>query len=273
METKAKSLFESEDYKVYVRAWIQSQPKNGRGQLLKFARLLGISSVSVSHVFSGPRHLTPEQAVELAEFLGLNPIEDEYFQLLVAEARAGTPKLREKTRRQRDQVRERARQVKSRLALDGQITEAVQATFYSEWYFSAVRMLTAIEGFHSVTAIADRLHLPKPLVRETLEFLARHGLCVEKGGAYHIGPKKTHLGADAALASRHHVNWRLKGIENVHGFGPDEMFYTAPMHLSAAALKLVRAELVEAVARAIKIVSAAESEELACLNIDFFRVR
>lgn len=273
METKAKSLFESDDYKSYVRAWIQTQPKNGRGQLLRIAKLLGISSVSVSHIFSGPRHLSPEQAAEVGEFLALAPIEDEYFQLLVAEARAGTPKLREKTRKQREQVRERARQVKSRITLDGQITEAVQALFYSEWYFSAIRMLTAIDGFHSVTAIAERLRLPKPLVRETLEFLTRHGLCVEKNGGYHIGPKKTHLGADSALANRHHANWRLRGLENMQGTGPEEMFYTAPMHLSVAAMRQVRAELVESVARAIKIVSAAESEELACLNIDFFRVK
>ena len=153
--------------------------------------------------------------------------------------------------------------------------DAAQAVFYSSWFYSGMRILTWIEDFHSEGAIAERLSLSSAQAREALQYLVRYGLCVEKNGRYFIGPQKTHLGGDSPLAVRHHSNWRLKAIENMRAkdIEKEELFYTGPMSLSLADMASVRKELVDVVSRAIKIVGPSKSEEIACLNIDWFKVR
>ena len=270
-----KSIFQNSDYKVFVRAWIEAQPKKGRGQLLKIGQLLNVSSVSVSHIFSGPRHLTSDQALEVAEFMGLAEKETEMFLLLVERDRASTVKLKNRIQRDIEVKRRLAQDLKSRLPQDAHLDEAARAIFYSQWYYSGVRILTSIDEFQSVNSIAERLSLPNNQVREVLDFLVRFGLCVESDGLFKIGPRKTHLGNDSNLVTRHHSNWRQKALENMRGKNsePEELFYTGPMTLSQEGLAMVRKVLVETIDQVLKIVAPSPSEEFACLNIDWFKVR
>lgn len=270
-----KTIFHYGEYKAFVRDWIAEQPHKGRGQLSKIAQVLGISSVSVSHVFSGPRHLSKEQALELAQFLGLSTLEEEFLFLLVDHGRAGTAKLEKKLAAQIAQKREASLSIKTRVLQDAELDESAKAIFYSQWYYSGVRNLTAIDGFQTPGSIAARLGLSAAKVKEILEFLVRYGLCVEEGGKYRVGAKKTHLDAQSALVTRHHANWRTKAVENMRDKDADamELFYTGPMTLSREAALEIRRELVDLVERAVKIVAPAPSEELMCLNIDWFGVR
>ena len=73
------NLFETDDYKQFVMFRVKAMPKKGRGQLLKMARHLKMHSTMVSHIFRGEKHLTPEQAFRLCEFLGLTEIEQKFF--------------------------------------------------------------------------------------------------------------------------------------------------------------------------------------------------
>lgn len=55
--------------------------------------------------------------------------------------------------------------------------------------------------------------------------------------------------------------------------GPQDMFYSGVVSLSAEDLKAFRKELVELVARFVERVKDSPSERLACLNLDWFEVR
>src|SRR6185437_12471204 len=94
-----KSIFEYQSYKKFTHDWVKTMPKNGHGQLRRIAKHLGISSVSVSHIFNGPRDLSEEQALELGDFFGLSEVETDYLLLLVRLERAGTHKLKEQIKR------------------------------------------------------------------------------------------------------------------------------------------------------------------------------
>jgi uncharacterized protein (TIGR02147 family) len=268
-----KTLFEFNDYKSFVKSWISSLPKQGYGQFRKIAEHLGISSVAVSHIFNGPRDLSTEQALELSEHLGLSELESEYFIQLVGLERAGTHKLKERIRAKLRRIREQAHELDERLPHDHQLDESARAQFYSQWYYSGIRLLTSIDGFNRIDAIADHLQISPTRVRMVVDFLLRHGLCVEDSGKIRMGPKRTHLESSSPLVSRHHANWRLKGVQNNEELRPEELFYTGPMTLSLHTMANIREDLVKLLERTIAKVEPSAPEHLACLNIDWFLIK
>lgn len=93
-----------EDYKAFVNLWIETQGKpNSRGQFRRMAGHLRVHPSLLTLIFRGSRDLTPEQAADLAQYLGLSEWESEYFLVLVEKARAGRETLRGivESRRQR----------------------------------------------------------------------------------------------------------------------------------------------------------------------------
>jgi uncharacterized protein (TIGR02147 family) len=265
------NVFESQDYKQCVNKWIEGQPKGGHGQLRRIAAALSINSVVMTQVFRGHRDLTPEQAVGVAKFMGLNEMERDYFLLLVQEARAGSHELKKIIKTQIASLRTAAQALKNRIKHQ-KFTDEDKATFYSQWYYSAVRLGVSIEGLGSVSAIADHLHLERSLVAKVVEFLICHKLIEEKAGRLEMGPQVTHVGHDSPFVNRHHTNWRLKALQSLENVSDKELFYTGPMALSRQAADEIRHELVSLVERSTKKAAASDSEILACLCIDWFQV-
>ncbi len=271
--TKFNSLFDFDDYKKYVHEWLLKMPHGGHGQLSRIAKHLSISSVSVSHVFNGVRDLSEEQAVEIAEFFGFSELEGDYFLLLVQLERAGSFKLKARVKTQITKVLVQAQDLKSRLTQDVEMDEAAQSQFYSNWFFSGVSLATSIEGLQSLESISKYLGLSRSKVREVLDFLLIYGLVEERKDGFHIGHKHTHLSAKSLLVSRHHANWRLKALENMNELSPEEIFYTGPMTMSVETMREIRRDIVELIDNVLKKVGPSPSEEIACLNIDWFKVR
>src|SRR5687768_13754868 len=125
-----KSVFESEDYKGFIRSWVESKPSRGRGEYRKIAEALGISTTLVSQVVSGDKHLSMESSVDLADYLGLGERESEHFLLLVEHARAGTHRYRERLRKRLEMAQKKAQQLSERLEKDRVLSDHEAATYY-----------------------------------------------------------------------------------------------------------------------------------------------
>lgn len=67
-------------------------------------------------------------------------------------------------------------------------------------------------------------------------------------------------------------NWREKSIEALNREGHAKLHYTAPMTLSKADAELVREMIVKLLESIDKVIEPSPSEELRCLNIDWFEV-
>ena len=76
-------IFDTENYKKFVKNRIKSMPNNGRGQYKAISQALGIHTTMVSQIFNGSKDLNPDQAYELCDFLGLVGLEVDYFLALV----------------------------------------------------------------------------------------------------------------------------------------------------------------------------------------------
>lgn len=266
-------IFEYSDYKSFVKSTIQSRPKAGRGQYRKMAEALGVTSVLISQIFSGPKDLTIEQAHDLTQFFGLSNLEKKYFLLLVQKERAGTHGLKQFIDQQLEEILEQSLAVRSQFENIKELTEEQKATFYSSWIYSATRLMTAAEEPVEVETICQVLGQPREKIVEVIQFLLDSGLCKMEEGQVKIGPHQTHVGRDSKFLIQHLRNWRIKALEKIEDINEqDELSYSGPMMLSERAAKEVRKNLLSFIRESTNSALHSEAETLYCLNLDWIKI-
>ncbi len=249
---------------------IASMPLKGRGQIRKIAAFLNVHPTLLSQVLNTTKDLSLEQGIRLAEFLGLSENEREYFITLLEYERAGSKALKDYFFSHIQTLRKEAEASISKGNITKELREEDRAIFYSQWYLSAIRLLTSIEQYQTLDSISEKIKMPKAQVRMHLDFLTRVGLVHENSGAFKTGPSRTHVSSNSPHAVRHHVNWRIKAFEAYEALGEDEIAITLPMTISKADALHLREEISKFVKSLNPIIDASPSEELKCLNIDFF---
>jgi hypothetical protein len=157
-------------------------------------------------------------------------------------------------------------------ALPRSLSGEERATFYSHWYYSAVRLASSLPGMGEPAAIAERLRLPIELVRDALEFLLESNLIRKNGEGFELVAKRTHLGASSPLAAAHHRNWRVVAMNRYERMSSRDFAFTSPVTLSRADAAQVREVLVGAVSAVTKLVEPSPGESLCLLNIDWLEV-
>jgi uncharacterized protein (TIGR02147 family) len=264
------SLYDFTDYRELLNSWIADRGPGGRGLQGKIAKACGISSTMVSLILKGNKHLTLEQATELADFLGLSDSETDYFYLMVEHGRAGTFKLQQRLSRRLKEAQNQAKKVSHRIKKDMELNEEVKAIFYSSWIYSGIRLLSALEDFHNPHAIAGRLNLPPSIVKKIVDFLVENGLCKMQGHRLTYGPSRTHIDNDSPFVTKHHQNWRVRGFGQMDSFKESDLFFTGPLCVSVEAAEEIRRLLPNMIEQIMKIAGPSRSEKLQCLNIDWF---
>lgn len=215
-----------------------------------------------------------EQTQRIGKYLGLNLGEIEFFLLLVNWARAGSVDLKETYQRQIQAQKKNYQQLTSRVSRTRDLTSEERSIYYSNWMYSAVRNISAIESYRLPSKMGQKLSLEPELLNQLLHFLISTGLCVQDEHGIRPGPQMTHLKATFPLVARHHGNWRIKAMERHPRLRlEEELAYTAPMTLSAKDAAKIRALLADVVQRTDEIVAPSPSEKLYCMCIDWFEVR
>jgi uncharacterized protein (TIGR02147 family) len=271
------TIFDFDDYKKFVAFRIKDRPAGGRGAFKAMAEAMNVPRSTLSQVFHGHRDLTFEQAIDLAGFFELASLETEFFMALVERSRAGHARLKAFAERKIEALRERSRSLAGRVPSKAVVNEKARATFYSEWYYSAVRLACNLPGLHTAPAIAAYLGLPLPRTRQVLDFLLKTGLCVKERNGFRMGPSSTHIPNEDPLVFRHHQNWRqcaLRRMQEYPYLEDDEYCVTIPCSIDKPAMAEIRKALFDVVVKAGQIVDAAKKEEhLACLTLDLLRLR
>ncbi len=268
------TVFDFNDYKEFTLKKIKSFPKKGRGQLLQIAKLLDIHTTMVTHIFKGNSHLNIDQSLLLATHFGLNQLETEYFVTLVNRDRSINGNgSREYFSTQLSRLKDRTLNLKERIESKTTLKEEDQAIFYSAWYFSAVRLITALKGFSSAEVIAKHFGLSQKTVNRVIEFLVSRGLCKNENGKLSIGETQTFVDRDSLLIQRHHSNWRLRIMEQLHEVHNDELVFTNPITIAKKDFAKIREELVLFIDKYRQIADPSDPQELCCLNIDWVRIK
>ena len=263
------SVFDFTDYKDFVRSWVLEKPSKGRGQFQRFAKALSIHPTLVSHIFRGDKNLSLEQASTLCRYLELSSLETDFFLLLVQRAKSGSIDLSKILDRQITEIRKSSKNLVNRVSCEKELNAEEQSVFYSNWYYSGIRLLCSIPEYSTYEAIRDYFGLPSAVVREVLEFLIRTGLCKLEGGCYALGPALTHLESSSKFISRHHVNWRLKAIEKHPKLTGEDLVFSGPLTISKENSARVREKIVKLIQELGQITKNSRSEELRCFNVDW----
>lgn len=264
------SIYDFTDYKAYVRTWIESQPKRGRGILRRMSEELQISPTMLSHIFQGDKHLSIEAANDIAEFMILSDDEFEYFLLLVLYGKAGNHRLHQRLKKKINLEQKKANQIAKRMKADTELPETSKSVFYSSWLYSGVRNMTACPSYKDVDQIAAHLKLPRHAIQKVIEFLVQNNLCVIKDGILDVGPQQTHVGSESPFVLKHHQNWRIQGITKMIEQNEKNLFFTSPMSMSRETAEEIRPLILDLIESVRKKIRPSPSEVVRCLGIDWF---
>lgn len=265
-------VFDFHDYKPYLIQAIEQMPKRGRGFRSRLANAVRCQTAFVSQVLNGSAHFTLEQALAINPLLGHDEDEGNYFLLLVQQGRAGSPALDKHFRKQAEKARAQRLIIRERFKSRAELTSEQQMTFFSEWYFVALQILTSIPEYQTPRELQTALGLPQATLNRAISFLLESGIIRDDQGKLKIGQNRIHLGSDSPLISKHHVNWRLQAMRSLER-GPDhDLHYTSVVSVSAADVERIKVALIDTIDRYNKIVAASPEEECHCLSLDFFKV-
>ncbi len=267
-----RHLLEYTNYKTYLLDAIRELGKQKKGVRSRLAEGMSCRPGYVTQVLEGDADLSPDQAHLASLFLGHTDEETEYFLLLVLRSRAATPGLRHHLDKQIGHHRTQYLNLKERLKVDKKIATADETIFYSNWIYIAVLSIISIPGLETKEAIAERLHLPLKRASEVLEKLQSLGLITQKAGRYVYGEARTHLAKDSAMVAKHHLNWRLQGMQAIERQLDSDFHYSSVVTISEKDCDAVKSLLIELIEKAAGVISPSKEEKLCSLCIDFFEI-
>ena len=266
-------IYDFDNYKDFVLARIHAMPKRGRGQFLKLAKLLGIHTTMISHIFKGDSHLSVEQSLQLADYFALTQLETNYLAFLVQHARASNRQGRLFFENQLKEMKARSLNMRERLTGQQILDEKDQAIYYSAWYYSGIRLLISTEPTLSQEAIAEKTRLPLKTVARAIEFLIEKGLLKQEGKGYSLGETQTYVNRDARAVTQHHLNWRMKAVEQLNDISEEELAFTSAIAISHKDFLRIREELASAIEKYRQIGDPSPSDEVCFITVDWRKLK
>lgn len=259
------------DYRKYIIDKIKSYPQNGYGVQSRLCEAAGVFTSYMAGVLKGEKQLTPEQALAVADFFQLNPNETDFFVELVHIDRAGTGRLKKYHQEKLYLIKEKLTALTDRSKPEKELSISARAIFYSDWRYSAIRNACAFAKM-TPQKIAVSLKIKIEVVHRILDFLTQHELVIIEKEYLKIGPTFTRIRSTDPLVYRHHANWRQRAVESFAAEKTEDLHITAPVTLSSADALVVRDLLHKNMNKVLSVVEPSESEELWCVNIDWFKI-
>jgi uncharacterized protein (TIGR02147 family) len=181
-------------------------------------------------------------------------------------------KFKERLNKKREAIKNRSLNLSERVEKDKILTDEEKSIFYSSWQYSAIRIVSSLDGGRTREEISERLGIEKKQVSEILEFLVRAGLCRAEKGRYFQHISRTHLEKTSPHLKQHHSNWRIKSIQKMDRTSPEDLTFTAPLSLSNKDFDFLREEMIQLIKKVSETVKETEPEDIFCFTLDFFRV-
>jgi uncharacterized protein (TIGR02147 family) len=267
------TIFEYTNYKVFLRDAIASFPKGRRGEVNRIANHIAVHPTLVSQVLNGQRDFSVEQIHKLSSYLGLPPLETDFFILLLQYERAGTANLKEYYKTKLEELKKTSTKIVNRLAEHRTLSDYDRSIFYSSWLYMAVWLSTSIRDGQTMDEISQRLSISRAQASRILTFLKEIQLCAEEDGIYRMLFQHLHLEYGSPFLARHHTHWRVKSLQRIEDISEEELMFTSPFSVSKKDLEKIREELIKVIKSTSSIIKGSAAEEIACMNLELFWIK
>ena len=270
--TNQLSIFNTSSYLDFLKHFFEKESQE-RGSKARFSRLIKCSTAYLSHVLNGKAHLTPEQALLAGPALGLSDLEQRYFFNLVLRDRAGTQELVINYEKELKELSSKRSSIKERFNLQDKVSPEVESTYYSQWYYSAIRLALYIPKLRKVKAICRALNLREETVEKTISFLYENKFVQKYNGEWVPTQINLHIDENAPSIQKHHSHWRLKALQNLEQKDKSDIHYTSVVSISKKDLPKIQEIMLKTIKEVRGTVRDSQPEEmLMCYLVDCFPV-
>jgi uncharacterized protein (TIGR02147 family) len=275
-------IFSYKDYRSYLQDFVKARTEFSQKDI---AAAMSISPSLLSQVLTGDRELNSDQAYRFASWSSLNFAETSYFLLMLDHHRAATAELKrffeERLVRAAEEYRNNER-VRLDLKKTGW-TQDFMTLFYSSWHSVAVYCLLGLKKTWSLGELSERLLLEEFRIQQIMAFFLRYDI-VEKTDESTYTLKQTNYSIVAGIeedfyrsvAIHNCKNLRAKAMDTFekHQFIKDfdSTFLTITALISETDFQEFRSKLKDLVADFHQKIAKEKFEQVACLNIDFFKI-
>ncbi len=263
-----RSIFFYTQYKTYLR----DREKGVKGFRSRVAVATRCQNAFVSQVLNGSVNFNLEQALMIADYLGLSGDEHQYFLWMVEWARAGTEALRKYFAKLMMELREKNLDLKERVKAQQTLDAEAQSVYYSSWMHSAIHIAVMIPELRTVAKLSHAFGLSESKVESVMAFLVEHGLVLQQGRHFVHGGAQTHLQNNSGNISKHHGNWRLQAMKSLDQPAAQDLHYSGVSVLSAADVRKIRELFTDVIENYVRAVEASAEEVVFAFNLDFFSV-
>jgi len=267
-----KSLYDCRDYRDYLKGALPISGE-GRGSRNRLAEALNCNKGFISQVLGGSAHFSLEHAARISRFLNHDPEEREFFLLLVHLGRSGSKDLGEFYQTRMREILEKRKQIKERIRVRADLSEADQIRYYSSWHYTAIHMCLMVPELRTRKAMIGFLGISKDVVYPVLDFFVERGIAETRGNEFWSGPTRIHLPANSPLISKHHTNWRMRAITSLDQVRETDLHYSSVMSLSEESAAAIRAALLNAIQSVEPVIKSAKDETVYTLNMDLFSLK
>lgn len=269
--SKHINIFDFSDYRIFLREWIEEAKIRKASNLSRLAEALGVHSTFLSHVLSGSKNLSLEQATVLSEHLNQTKIEREYLFALLQLEKAGSHSLKKYWQERIKEIITEKNKMHRRFDKHHELTDTDRAIFYSSWLYVAAFLASAIDEGQNLDQIANTLNLTRDKADEIMQFLVSVGICKESKGLFMLGETHVHVPNESPFVVKHHTSWRMKAVQKMDSRTTEELFFTSPMSIARKDFDAIREKINFVIKEIVDIAKESKAEEIVCLNIDFFR--
>lgn len=264
------SVFEFQNYVKYLIEYEKSLGGSRKGFRQKLALAAQCQPSFVSQVLKGDQNFSQEQALGISRSLSHTSTETDYFLMLIQFQRAGSIDLQKYLLEKLQNLSSQAQDLKNHIQNEGALDSERERIYYSSFLYAAIHVFCTM-GPSSLQTICLGLRVSPDQVSPILSNLVEWGLIrktVNGENLYIASDMKWHLPRNSPSLNQHHLNWRLRNIENLQFSRPENLNYTAVLSLSPVDYDLFRIKISKVLQEFAKMVSRSEPRMVCSLVID-----
>ena len=266
-------IFRFTDYRKFIVAYIEAQPKMGRGQRAAIATAVNVKSGYVTQVLAGKAHFSQDQIHDLSEYLNFSDVEKDYFLLLLDYARVGSQSLKKYYKKKIRAFQNSNLSLRKQHKIPDSLSEKDTDLYFLRSDYRLVHLLLTVPHINSKKDLILKTKMPPEKVNEILDFLLSSKLISQnRSGNYECNEISIHLPEDASVIFSFHTQSRLKALNSLSQKGEFDFHYSSNMSISKEDFIIIKQCLVDAINRNKETIKKSDAEIICGFCLDFFEI-